>query len=148
MSSSNNPSSCSARLHVMWLTFCRRDLNPSTRPSVWPSGLDELEVDPDRPVFLVRDHHRLSSLLITDQTCRDLDWPRPAAPFTARGANLTRSWCSSRRDTGVFSRRRKSRYPHMLTRLIDESHPARLASVQLVPVTVVVGRTADKEKSL
>lgn len=147
MSSSNNPSSWSARLHVMWLALWRRILHLWVRSSVLPKELDELEVDPDRPVFFVLDHYRLSSLLITDQTCRDLDWPRPVAPFTATGANLTRSWCSSRRDTGFFSRRRKSRYPHMLTRLIDESDPARLAAVQLVPVTVFVGRAPDKEKS-
>src|SRR5690625_4118289 len=143
MPSSNNPSSWSARLHVMSLDLCRRLLHLCVRPSVLPTELDEFEVDPDRPVFCVLSHYRVSSLLITAQTCRDLDWPRPVAPFTATGANLTRSWCASRRDTGFFSRRRKSRYPHMLTRLIDESHPARLASVQLVPVTVVVGRTAD-----
>src|SRR5690625_1168936 len=35
----------------------------------------------------------------------------------------------------------------MLTRLIAESDPARLAAVQLVPVTVFVGRAPDKEKS-
>src|SRR5690625_799609 len=111
MSSSNNPSSWSARLHVMWLALWRRILHLWVRSSVLPKELDEFEVDPDRPVFFVLDHYRLSSLLITDQTCRDLDWPRPVAPFTATGATLTRYWCPSRRDPGFFPRRLETRYP-------------------------------------
>ncbi|MEN1728266.1 MAG: glycerol-3-phosphate 1-O-acyltransferase PlsB [Pseudomonadota bacterium] len=137
------------RLQLLWLGLLRRILHWWVRSNVLPEHLDELGVDPKRPVFFVLDTYALSSLLILDQICRDLEWPQPALPMQQGGLDLPRSFGANRRYRGLFFRRlEKRRHSAMLRRLIQQSAASGETGVQIVPVTVLIGRAPENEDSL
>lgn len=149
MSPLSNPNSLSSRLYAVWLALLRRILHLWVRSTVLPEKLGELGIDSNRPIFFILDTYGLSSLLIVDKACLKLGWPCPSSPFHLSGLRLPRSWSASRRDTGlIFRRPRRSRHPLMLSRLLEKGEQSELEQVQLVPVTVFIGRAPDKEKSL
>jgi len=137
------------RLQLIWLGLLRRILHWWVRSTILPENLNELGIDPERPVFYVLDTYALTSLLIVDQICKDLEWPRPAYPLQANGIELPRGYGASRRYRGLFIRRpEKRRHPQMLRRLIQQSAASGAHEAQIVPVTVLIGRAPDNEDSL
>jgi len=138
-----------ARIHSVWLNLLRRILHWWVRSTVLPEDLEELNIDPDRPVFYVLDTYALSSLLIVEQVCRELGWPRPAEAFRVGHGLLPRSYGASRRYGGFIVRRpQRRRHPRMLRELLGRAEADSLAHVQVVPVTVLIGRAPDKEESI
>lgn len=132
-----------------WLALLRRILHWWVRSTVLPEDLSELELDPDRPVFYMLDTYALSSLLIVEQICLKLGWPRPATPFETDSIRLPRSFGASRRYKGMVLRRPAARrHSEMLGELIEESSRGEGAEVQILPVTVLIGRAPDKEESI
>lgn len=139
----------SARLYGAWLNLLRRILHWWVRSTVLPEDLSELEIDPDRPVFFVLDTYALSSLLIVDEVCRKLGWPRPGEAFRIGDSVLPRSYGASRRYGGFIIRRpQRRRYSPILRRLLEHADGEDIAAVQIVPVTVLIGRAPDKEDSI
>jgi glycerol-3-phosphate O-acyltransferase len=137
------------RCHAAWLGLLRWLLNLWVRSIVLPEDLAELEVNPNRPVFYVLDTYALTSLLILDQICLDLKWPRPGQTLTLSRDTLHRSYGANKRFTGLFIRRPlKRRHPRMLKQLIEAAGQAPVDDVQIVPVTVLVGRAPDNEDSI
>ncbi|NBD96133.1 MAG: glycerol-3-phosphate 1-O-acyltransferase PlsB [Gammaproteobacteria bacterium] len=138
-----------ARLYGAWLNVLRRILHWWVRTTVLPEDLSELGIDTDRPVFYVLDTYALTSLLIVDQVCRKLGWPRPGETFRVGDGMLPRSYSASRRFGGFIVRRpQRRRHPQMLRQLIERADPDDIARVQIVPVTVLIGRAPDKERSI
>lgn len=138
-----------ARIYRLWLDLLRRVLHWWIRTTVLPEDLSELEVDPDRPVFYVLDTYALTSLLILDRICMKLDWPRPGEVFQVGDGVLPRAYSASRRYGGWIIRRpKRRRHPEMLRQLLARSEAEELARVQIVPVTVLIGRAPDKEDSI
>jgi len=138
-----------ARVYGLWLNLLRRLLHLWVRSKVLPEELDELGIDRERPVFYVLDTYALSSLLIVDQVCRRLGWPRPSEPFQVGEGFLSRSYSASRRYRGLFIRRPQGRrHPAMLRQLLERAEAAELSRAQIVPVTVLIGRAPDTEKSI
>ncbi len=106
-------------------------------------------MDPERPVFYVLDTYALTSLLIVDQVCKDLEWPRPAHALSGPGLDLPRAYGANRRFEGLFIRSpEKRRYSLMLRRLIQQSAASGQATAQIVPVTVLIGRAPQNEDSV
>jgi glycerol-3-phosphate O-acyltransferase len=137
------------RARLLWLGLLRRVLNSWVRSNILPENLDDLEIDPKRPVFYVLDTNALSSLLIVDQVCLDLEWPRPTRRLRCQGIDLPRSHGANRRYRGLFIRRPdKRRHSAMLRRLIQQSAASGQTSCQIVPVTVLIGRAPHNEDSL
>lgn len=135
-------------LYSAWLTLLRRLLHWWVRSTVLPEDPAELEVDPDRPVFFMVDTYALSTILIVEQICIEWGWHRPLAPFVVGGARLPRSFGASRRYGGlIFRRPHKRRHSAILGELIDQAAVDDLKDVQIVPVTVLIGRAPDKEES-
>ncbi len=135
-------------LYGTWLALLRKVLHWWVRSIVLPEDLSDLELDPERPVFYMIDTYALTSILIVEQICIRLGWPRPLAPFEASHARLSRSYGASRRHSGViFKRPRKRRHSRILAELIDAAGSNGLAKAQIVPVTVLIGRAPDKEES-
>jgi len=138
-----------ARLYSVWLNLLRRILHWWVRSTVLPENLEGLEIDPERPVFYVLATYALSSLLIVEQVCRKLDWPRPGETFRVGKGVLPRSYSASRRYGGFIVRRpQRRRHPEMLRQLLERADSEALARVQIVPVTVLIGRAPDKEESI
>ena len=115
------------RLHALWLGVLRRILHWWVRSTVLPEHLDELGLDPDRPVFYVLDTYALSSLLIVDEICRDLGWPRPSRSLEGPGLILPRAYGASRRFGGLLIRspklRRHSAMPGTADQAIGGQRP-------------------------
>ncbi len=148
MSEAGRSPSLLQRLYATWLGFLRWLLHLWVRSNVLPEHLGELEIDPDRPIIYVLDTYALTSLLIVDKICRDLDWPRLRKPVFIGDTALKRSFASNRRPTGLFIRRpEKRRHSPILRQLLLETDPEHLADVQIVPVTVLIGRAPQNEDS-
>lgn len=147
------PSTSSAsifqRAQLLWLGLLRRVLHWWVRSNILPEDLEELGIDPERPMFYVLDTYALSSLLIVDQVCRNLAWPSPFSTLQSQGIDLPRSFGANRRYRGLFIRRpEKRRHSTMLRRLIQQSAASGRADCQIVPVTVLIGRAPHNEDSL
>ncbi|NBB93953.1 MAG: glycerol-3-phosphate 1-O-acyltransferase PlsB [Gammaproteobacteria bacterium] len=149
MPHSSTASGLPARIYRAWLTLLGRVLHWWVRSTVLPEDLSELGVDPDRPVFYVLDTYALTSLLIVDEVCRKLGWPRPGDTFRVGDGMLPRSYSASRRYGGFIIRRpQRRRHPQMLRQLLERTSVEELGQVQIVPVTVLIGRAPDKEDSI
>ncbi|AKS40545.1 glycerol-3-phosphate 1-O-acyltransferase PlsB [Wenzhouxiangella marina] len=137
------------RLQLVWLGLLRRILHLWVRSTVLPEHLEELALDPERPVFYVLDAYALSSLLIVDHVCKNLEWPRPTQALHAQGLDLPRAYGANRRYRGLFIRSPEARrHSVMLRRLLQQAAASGQTEVQIVPVTVLIGRAPDTENSL
>ena len=131
------------------LSLLRRLLHLWVRVRVLPEDLGELNLDPDRPTFYVIDSNALTSLLIADQLCRIQGWHRPTRGFGADTIHLPRSYGSDRRYRGLLLRiPERQRHDPILRELIAqaEQHPGQ--GIQIVPVSVLIGRAPDTEAGL
>jgi glycerol-3-phosphate O-acyltransferase len=100
-------------------------------------------------VFYVLDTYALTSLLIVDEICRKKDWPRPRQPLSVGDLILPRSYGASRRYSGLFIRRlERRRHSAMLSRLVEEAGKSGPGAIQIVPVTVLIGRAPETEESI
>lgn len=137
----------SLKLH--WYRLLESILHIWVRSRVLPDPLSDLVLDPAVPVCYVLDSYALSSILILDRCCRDRSLPRPLAALPLASAPVSRAYAALRRKEG-FIIRRPSRRKHseMLKLLLDRVYEGREADVQVVPVTVLVGRAPDKETGL
>jgi len=132
-----------------WLGLLRWLLNLWVRSTVLPEDLAELGLDPKQPVFYALDTYALTSLLILDQICIDLNWPRPGQALHLSRNSLHRSYGANKRFRGLFIRRPvKRRYPRMLGQLIDAADAVDSEDVQIIPVTVLIGRAPENEDSI
>ncbi len=135
-------------LYGAWLALLRQILHWWVRSTVLPEDLGELELDPDRPVFYMVDSYALSTALIVEQICIKRGWHRPLAAFKVGDTQLPRSFGASRRSNGlIFRRPEKRRHSRILAELMEREAPDTLAPVQIVPVSVLIGRAPDKEES-
>ncbi len=132
-----------------WLQLLGWLLHLWVRTTVLPEELDELQLDPERPVFYVLDNYALTSLLILDRICAINGWPRPDRVFEREDVWLPRSYGANRRSSGwLFSRQQARRHSKMLARLVDAGAIHAGSDLQIVPVTVLIGRAPDNEDSL
>ena len=137
------------RLYLGWLGLMRWLLHWWVRSTVLPEDLSDLELDLDRPVFYVLDNYAFTSLLILDEVCRKLKWQRPTDALEIEDQALPRRYAASRRYRGLFIRRPETRrHSPILKRLLTEIGPQQIGDIQIVPVTVLVGRAPETEDSI
>ncbi|MFW5926439.1 MAG: glycerol-3-phosphate 1-O-acyltransferase PlsB [Wenzhouxiangella sp.] len=135
-------------MYSAWLSFLRRLLHIWVRTTVLPEELSELKLEDDRPVFYILDHYALSSLLILDEICLRLGWPRPLSGFETGNLALSRSYGANRRYRGLILRRpRRRRHSEILAEILKQLPEHEAGRIQIVPVTVLIGRAPDKEES-
>ncbi|HEX6832189.1 MAG TPA: glycerol-3-phosphate 1-O-acyltransferase PlsB, partial [Rudaea sp.] len=98
------------------------------------------------PVVYVTERYGLSDTLILEQACRDAGMPEPLQPFSAAGLTKKRTmFALSRRDGWFFQRPRSRTHSETLAQLLDalRAHPD--VDVQIVPVSIFVGRAPDRQ---
>jgi|CXWL01.1.fsa_nt_gi glycerol-3-phosphate O-acyltransferase len=108
---------------------------------------DRPPFDPTRPVCYVLDRNGLSNLAILDRACREAGWPRPIDPLPLAGSTRPpRSVFALEKRVGwLFNRRRTfSDRTERLERLLSAIRRDPEANVQLVPVSIFVGRAPDR----
>jgi len=138
-----------ASIKLRWYLLLQRMLHWWVRSRVLPEPVSELEIDAEKPVCYAIDSYSLSSLLILDRCCRDLNLPRPLLPLGLMQGSEPRAYCALRRKRGLIIRYTTPRaHSDMLKRLVDRVCAGAEPDIQIVPVTVLVGRAPDRETGL
>ncbi len=137
------------RLHFWWLQLLRKILHLWVRARSEPQPLTELDISPGQPICYVLESYALSSLLILEQACRDHNLPLPLTPLEVGDIKLHRSYGALHRFQGIVLRHKRPRRSSEVLRLLltSEKIPEN-QDLQIVPVTVLVGRAPEEEVGL
>ena len=115
----------------------------------WIEITRDPEVPPiqmDRPVCYVLEHYGLSNMLILDRACRDAGLPSPLAPLPGDPLGRGRAYVAlSRRRNGSIGRPPNKSHSDALARLLMAHRLNPQNDVQLVPVSILVGRAPDRQ---
>ncbi|MFT3754846.1 MAG: glycerol-3-phosphate 1-O-acyltransferase PlsB [Pseudoxanthomonas sp.] len=131
----------------LWARLLGRLLDPWLGIRIEPETPAEL-VD-DRPVCYVLENYGLSNALILDRACREAGLPPPLSPLPGDLVGRKRAYVAlSRRNVGPLlpdvSNGHGKTHSESLAQLL-QSHRANPAlDVQLVPVSIFVGRAPDR----
>jgi glycerol-3-phosphate O-acyltransferase len=116
------------------------------RARVLPDADGGLGVAPGGAVCYVMADYALSSILILDRACEDLQLDRPLLPISDLQPAEPRAYAVLRRLRGLIIRRPSTRRSsEVLRRLVEYSAEHPETNISLVPVSVFVGRAPDKE---
>jgi len=138
-----------ASIKLRWYALLQRVLHWWVRTRILPEPLSDLQIDLSKPVCYAIDDYALSSVLILDRSCRDLNLPRPLLPLAFVHGSEARSYCALRRKKGLIIRRTAPRkHSEMLKRLVDRVCEGVEPDIQIVPVLVLIGRAPDRETGL
>ena len=138
-----------ARLKLRWFLLLRAVLHWWVKAKTLPEPLDDLQIDLEKPVCYIIDSYALSSLLILDRSCEENGLPRPLWPMRIKSGQVPRSYLALRRKKGIIIRRTEVRsHSETLKGLVEKVCDGREQDIQLVPVTVLIGRAPDKETGL
>jgi len=138
-----------ASIKLPWYLLLQRILHWWVRSRILPEPITDLEIDPEKPVCYAIDSYALSSVLILDRCCRDQKLPRPLMPLAVSHGSESRAYCALRRKKGWIIRRTTPRkHSEMLKRLVDRVCDGQDSEIQIVPVTVFIGRAPDRETGL
>ena len=126
-----------------WVRLMERLLAPwieiKREPTVPPFALD-------RPVCYVMENYGLSNALILDRACREAGLPSPFAPLPGDPLGRKRAYIAlSRRGGGAAQGTRKKSYSQGLSRLLMSHRISPDQDVQLVPVSIFVGRAPARQ---
>ncbi len=131
-----------------WGRLLSRIADPWLALNIEPESPREL-ID-DRPVCYVLEDYGLSNALILDRACRDAGLPSPLVPLPVAGDPLGRKRAYvalSRRNASALIPEAGSAKTHSgsLARLLQAHRVNPNLDVQLVPVSIFVGRAPDKQ---
>jgi glycerol-3-phosphate O-acyltransferase len=137
------------RLKLAWFQFMRFILHLWVRSNVQPSPFDDLEIDREKPICYVIDWYETTSLAILDKVCEEKGLPRPRWPMPIEVGAESRSYLAMRRRKGLVIRRTEvRRHSETLKRFVENVCEKQVSDIQLVPVTIMIGRNPDKETGL
>ena len=136
-------------LHLKWYLGLRAILHLWVRSKTFPEPPAKAGINAQLPVCYIMDTYALSSLLILDKACEVNGLARPLYPIEGALHLGGRSWAALRRLKGVLVRRHTSRRSsEMLNDMAKYALEHPEFEVQLVPVSILIGRAPDKENSL
>lgn len=136
-------------LKLRWYGLLQKILGTWVRTRTLPKPISDLSIDPSKPVCYALDSYALTSILILDQSCQEWGLPRPLLPLQMDESSEPRAYCIMRRKSGLLVQRTKPRkHSETLKRLVDGVCKGDVPEVQVVPVTVLIGRAPDKETGL
>ncbi|MBJ6985167.1 glycerol-3-phosphate 1-O-acyltransferase PlsB [Luteimonas sp. MC1750] len=137
-----------------WARLVGRLLSPWIGLSIEPQAPGQ-DID-ERPVCYVLEDYGLSNALILDRACREAGLPSPLVPLANDPLGRRRAYVAlSRRNAGsalalatqIATQRRpekKKNHSDSLAKLLQAHRSDPLLDVQLVPVSIFVGRAPDK----
>ena len=111
-----------------------------------PPGPGADLVLPDLPVCYAIERYGLSNVLILEQTCREAGLPSPLVPMPGDLAGQGRAVVAlSRRQGFWFGRPRNRTHSEGLANLLAALRADPALDVQIVPVSIFVGRAPDRQ---
>ena len=127
----------------LWARLIEKLLQPwieiKREPTVPPFNLD-------RPVCYVIENYGLSNALILDRACREAGLPSPLSALPGDPLGRKRSYVAlSRRRAGLFGRPKNRSHSDALSRLLMAHRLYPDQDVQLVPVSIFVGRAPTRQ---
>ena len=128
----------------LWLRFVGWFLQPwieiSREPTVPPFMID-------RPVCYVLENYGITNLLILERACREAGLPSPLTPLPGNPLGRKRSFFALSRRGGAtrLSTPKNKRHSDALSRLIMAHRLYPEQDVQLVPVSIFVGRAPNRQ---
>jgi glycerol-3-phosphate O-acyltransferase len=132
-----------------FLLLARKLLYIFVRTTVLPEDLKELQLDPDKPVCYVLQTRFFSNLLVLDRETGRAGLPRALARMQGPQLKERRSlFFLTRSDNPSPLQRNRFAYSPRFVRLIEAVRANPQLDVQLVPVTILWGRSPDKENSI
>jgi glycerol-3-phosphate O-acyltransferase len=100
----------------------------------------------DRPICYVIETYGLSNTLILDRACREAGLPSPLAALPGDPLGRKRAYVAlSRRRAGLFGRPKNRSHSDALSRLLMAHRLYPDQDVQLVPVSIFVGRAPARQ---
>ncbi|MDI1301095.1 MAG: glycerol-3-phosphate 1-O-acyltransferase PlsB [bacterium] len=136
-------------LSNLFLAFARKLLYMLVHTTVLPEDLKQLQLDPDKPVCYVLQTRFLSSLLVMEAETRKAGLPRAMKPMLSPHLRENRSvFFLTRSDNPSALQRNRFAYSPRFIRLVEAVRANPQLDVQLVPVTILWGRSPDKESSI
>ncbi|MGH8027393.1 MAG: glycerol-3-phosphate 1-O-acyltransferase PlsB [Pseudoxanthomonas sp.] len=129
----------------LWANLMSKLADPWLTPSIEPE--DPRQYMDGRPVCYVLEDYGLSNALILDRACRDAGMPSPLSPLPGDPLGRKRAYVAlSRRNAGALIPEPGSTKTHSgsLARLLQAHRANPELDVQLVPVSIFVGRSPDK----
>ncbi len=108
-----------------------------------PEKLDAAPFDIEKPVLYVLEYAGLSNLLILDIACDEAGWPSPMQLLPLKHKERGYFALTKRRG-GWFTKARVGDRQDRLERLLADLQSELGQTVQLVPVSVFVGRAPDR----
>lgn len=128
-----------------WFTTAARLLRPWIRLQRKPAEPRVL-LKPDSPVCYVIERHGLSDALILDRACREAGMPSPTASLAIAGVRRRFSLLPlTRREGWLLGRTRKRASDTVLRQLLSGLEGLPEGDVQLVPVSIFVGRAPARD---
>jgi len=111
-----------------------------------PAAADAALVLPDLPVCYAIERYGLSNVLILEQACREAGLPSPLVRMPSDLAGQGRAVVAlSRRQGFWFGRPRNRTHSEGLANLVAALERDPTLDVQIVPVSIFVGRAPDRE---
>jgi glycerol-3-phosphate O-acyltransferase len=129
--------------------LARKILYSWVRPQVFPAAVAELGLDPAKPVCYVLQDRRYSNILVLlEQTLR-ASLPPAQSPFVAGTVTAARSFFFMTRAQALIAPA-QHRYGHspLLIRMVKTAMSEPGLDVQLVPVTILWGRSPGSQDSI
>lgn len=141
--------SLASSIRIHWQLLLRWILHRWVKTRALPDVDGGMGAAPGKPVCYIFDDYALSSVLILDQVCEQQGLPRPLHAIRRLENTEHRSYAVLRRLQGFLIRRPSTRRSsQVLKRLVEQSYQHPELDIQLVPVTVFVGRAPDKATGL
>ena len=128
-----------------WLRALGALLEPWIRIRREPAQA-RVQYDLSKPVCYVTERYGLSDTLILEQACREAGLPEPLQPLKVGNLEKKRTmFALSRRDGWLFRRPRSRTHSETLAQLLDTLRSIPDLDIQLVPVSIFVGRAPDRQ---
>lgn len=135
-------------LSTLFTSIARKLLFLFVRTQVIPEDLTQLQLDPDKPVCYVLQTRFFSNLLVLDHETRKAGLPRALKPMQG-GLKENRSlFFLMRSDNPSPLQRNRFAHSPRFVRIVHAVRENPQLDVQLVPVTILWGRSPDKESSI
>lgn len=135
-------------LSALFTLIARKFLFLFVRTHVIPEDLQQLQLDPDKPVCYVLQTRFFSNLLVLDHETRQAGLPRALRPMRGMPAEDRSLFFLMRSDNPSPLQRNRFAHSPRFVRLVQAVQANPSLDVQLVPVTILWGRSPDKESSI
>lgn len=126
-----------------FFSLLKRWARPFLKIQRVPEKAEAAPFDPAKPVLYVLEYAGLSNLLILDIACDEAGWPSPMQLLPLK--HKERGYFAlTRRSGGWFTKARVNDRQDRLERLLADLQSELGQTVQLLPVSVFVGRAPDR----